>query len=32
MDKQYTESMMSNAKLINEKAALVYQVESLKDR
>ena len=31
-EKQLKESMLSNAQLYKEKTALVYQVESLKDR
>ena len=31
LDTQYKESMVSNAKLYDEKTALVFQVESLKD-
>ena len=32
METRYKESMVSNAQLYNEKATLVYQVETLKDR
>jgi len=32
VEKQLKESMLSNAQLYKEKTALVYQVESLKDR